>query len=76
MTTHNDHPSYVKHVLGIVYVFLPIWEWEWGAGGCVAKDYHTTNLLMQCLGVGCSKIEVSKLFFLILRPLTMTIQAT
>ena len=22
MTTHNDHPSYAKHVLGIIYVFF------------------------------------------------------
>ena len=34
MTTHNDHPSYAKHVLGIIYVFfLSYFGIGCGAGG-------------------------------------------
>ena len=29
VTTHNDHPSYVKHVLGIIYLLFR----GWGRGG-------------------------------------------
>ena len=25
VTTHNDHPRYVKHVLGRIYVFFTFW---------------------------------------------------
>ena len=31
VTTHNDQPSYVKHVLGSVYVFFTLFgDWLWG----------------------------------------------
>ena len=30
--TQNDHPSYVKHVLGCIYVFFTLFGY-WGGGG-------------------------------------------
>ena len=38
VTTHNDHPSYVKHVLGIICVFFyPIWVLGVCLGGVSPK---------------------------------------
>ena len=42
--TYNDHPSYVKHVLGRVYVFFTLF-WDWvhgGGGGCLPRGWCTT----------------------------------
>ena len=36
VTTQNDHPSYVKHVLGHIYVFFTLFGY-W-AGGGVKRD--------------------------------------
>ena len=69
VTTHNDHPSYVKHVLGSIYVFFTGFT-----GSHTIAMAH--NLLMQFLTLGISKIQVSKTYFLIWLPLTMTIQAS
>ena len=34
VATHNDHPSYVKHVLGSIYVLVSLFGyWVWGGGG-------------------------------------------
>ena len=34
VTPHNDHPSYVKHVLRTIYVLFTLFGcWVWG-GGC------------------------------------------
>ena len=33
VTNQNDHPSYVKHVLGRIYVFLTIFGYQVGGGG-------------------------------------------
>ena len=33
VTTHNDHPRYVKHVLGRIYVFLTLFGYQVRGGG-------------------------------------------
>ena len=33
VTTQNDHPSYVKHVLGRIYVFFTLFGYHVGGGG-------------------------------------------
>ena len=41
--TENDHPSYVKHVLGRIYVFFhPIWVLGRGGEGGSPRDWYTT----------------------------------
>ena len=52
VTTHNDQPSYAKHVLGNRYVFFTLFgDWVlgggWGVGGTPNGVAH--NLLMQVL---------------------------
>ena len=72
MITQNDHPGYVKHVLGCIYlVFSPIWVLRYGGG--VSKGL-VHNLIMQLFTLGSSKIEVFQTFFLILWSPKMTIQ--
>ena len=46
VTTQNDHPSYVKHVLGRIYVFFTLFGYQVrGGGGSPRGLVH--NLLMQ-----------------------------
>ena len=33
VTTYNDHPRYVKHVLGRIYVLLTLFGYQVGGGG-------------------------------------------
>ena len=33
VTTQNDHPRYVKHVLGRIYVFFTLFGYPVGGGG-------------------------------------------
>ena len=33
VTTQNDHPRYVKHVLGRIYVFFALFGYQVGGGG-------------------------------------------
>ena len=63
MTTHNDQPRYVKHVLRHIYVFFtPFGDWVWGGGGSPNGVVH--NLLMQLFALYSSKTEVlPNLFF-------------
>ena len=64
-TTQNDHPRYVTHILGRVYMFLTLFGyWPQGGGGAPKRLVH--NLLMQLFNPGSSKMEVLKLVFLIL----------
>ena len=43
--TQNDHPSYVKHVLGRIYVFFTLFGYQVpGGGGGVPRDWYTTCL--------------------------------
>ena len=65
VTTQNDHPSYVKHVLGRTYMFFTQFGNRSGGGGGAPKGL-VHNLLMQFFTPGSSKIEVFETFFLIL----------
>ena len=59
VTTQNDYPTYVVHVLqsGSVYVFFTLFgEWVRGGGGVPKGLVH--NLLRQFFTLGSSKIEV------------------
>ena len=56
VTTHNDHPGYVKHVLGCIYVFFT-------GIGCVGGGGSLHSLLVQFFTLGSSKIEVSERCF-------------
>ena len=47
VTTRYDHPRYVKHVLGRIYVFFTFFGyWVWGGGGGSPRGL-VHNLLMQ-----------------------------
>ena len=64
VTTHKDHPSYVKHVLGSISVFFyGCRVCVWG-GGFSKGLVH--NLLMQFFILGSSTIGISETYFLIL----------
>ena len=41
--TYNDHPRYVKHVLGRIYVFFTLFGY-WVGGGGLPRDGYTTCL--------------------------------
>ena len=62
MTTHNDHPSYVKHVLGSFYLFCTGVGCVWGGGGVSFKRL-VHNLPMLFFGLGISKIKDSDSYF-------------
>ena len=68
VTTQNDHPSYVKHVLGRIYMFFPLFGYyvrgEGGWGGGLKGLVH--NVLMQLFTPGSSKIEVFKTGFFVI----------
>ena len=54
VTAHNDHPSYVKCVLGCIYVLFTLFGyWVWR--GQVSPKGLVHNLLMQffALGTAC-----------------------
>ena len=59
--TQNDHPTYVKHVLGCIYVFFTLFGY-WGGGGCCPMGW-VHNLLMQFCTLDSSKIEVFETYF-------------
>ena len=66
VTTHNDHPSYVKHVLGSVYVFFTLfgyWVWACVCGGGGSPKGLVHNLLMHFFTLGSSKSKFSKVTF-------------
>ena len=46
VTTQNDHPRYVKHVLGRIYVFFTLFGYQvrGGGGGGLLGDWYTTCL--------------------------------
>ena len=63
VTTQNDHPRYVKHVLGCICVFFILFGYEIrGGGGGLPRDWYTTPL-MQFFTPGSSKIEVFETCF-------------
>ena len=63
VTTQNDHPMYVKHVLGRIYVFLTLFGYQvrGGVGGVPRGLVH--NLLVQFFTPDTSKIEVFETCF-------------
>ena len=63
VTTQNDHPRYVKHVLGRIYMFFTLFGYwpHGGVGGAPKGLVH--NLLMQFFTLDSSKIEVFKTGF-------------
>ena len=45
VTTQNDHPRYVKHVLGRIYVFFTLFGYQIrGGGGGLPRDWYTICL--------------------------------
>ena len=63
VTTQNDHPRYVKHVLGRMYIFFTLFGCKVpGVGGGSPKGL-VHNLLVQFFTLGSSKIEVFETCF-------------
>ena len=68
VTTQNDHPSYVKHVLGRIYVFFTLFGNQvrgGGGGGGLLGDWYTTCLCSLSPWTA-QKSKFLKLVFLIL----------
>ena len=63
VTTQNDHPRYVKHVLGRIYVFFTLFGYQVGGGGGGAPKGLVHNLLMQFFNPDSLKIEVFETCF-------------
>ena len=63
VTTQNDHPRYVKHVLGCIYVFFTLFGYQVRGGGGGAPKGGVHNLLMQLFNPDSSKIEVFETCF-------------
>ena len=65
--TQNDHPSYIKHVLGRIYMFFIQFGYQVRGGGGVPKEFFVHNLLYAVfLPWVAQKSKFSKLIFLIL----------
>ena len=65
LTTQYDHPSYLKHILGRIYMFFNLF-WYWvlgGGGGGGAPKGMVHSLLVQFFTVDSSKTEVFKTCF-------------
>ena len=63
--TQNDHPRYVKHVLGRIFVFFTFFLWLRGAaggGGVLPRDSYTT-CLCSFSPRAAQKSKFSKLIF-------------
>ena len=67
VTTQNDHPRYVKHVLGRIYVFFTLFGYQvpGGGGGGLPRDWYTTCLCSFSPRTA-QKSKFSKLVFVIL----------
>ena len=64
VTAQYDHPRYVKHVLGRIYMIFTLFGyWIRGGGGGVASQGLVHNLLMQFFTLESSKIEVFETYF-------------
>ena len=61
VTTQNDHPSYVKHVLGRIFMFFTLFWYYVRRGGSPKGLVH--NLLMQFFNLGSSKMKVFETCF-------------
>ena len=62
VTTHIDHPRYVKHVLGRIYVFFTLFGYQVRGGGGSPKGL-VHNLFVQFFTLGSSKMEVFETCF-------------
>ena len=61
--TYDDHPGYVKHVLGCIYVFFTLFGyWAQAGGGCLQMDWYTT-CLCSFSPWAAQKSKFSKLIF-------------
>ena len=59
----NDHPRYVKHVLGRVYMFFTLFGcWAQGVGGGLPRDGYAT-CLCSFSPWAAQKLTFSKLVF-------------
>ena len=50
VTTHDDHPSYAKHVLGSIYVCFTVfgyWELAGGGGGGIARGRSSARWICR-----------------------------
>ena len=67
VTTQNDHPSYVKHVLGRIYVFLTLFGYQVRGGrGGSSSGIGTQPAYAVFPPRAAQKSKFSKLVFLIL----------
>ena len=58
--TQNDHPRYVKHVLGRIFLLFTLFGYWAGGGG--GQTGLVRNVLMQFFSLYGSKIEVSETY--------------
>ena len=63
VTTQNDHPSYVKHVLGRIYVFFTRFGYQVGGGGAGLPRDGCTTCLCSFFNPDSSKMEVFETCF-------------
>ena len=66
VTTQNDHPSYVKHVLGRIYVFFTLFGYQVGGGGGGLPRDGCTTCLCNFSPRTAQKWKFLKLVFVIL----------
>ena len=68
VTTQNDHPRYVKHVLGRIYVFFTLFGYQvgGGGGGRGSQGFGTQPAYAVFHPRTAQKSKFSKLVFLIL----------
>ena len=62
VTPQYDHPRYVKHVLGRIYMIFTLFGYQVGGGGGAPRGL-VHNLLMQFFTLGSSKIEIFETCF-------------
>ena len=75
VTTQNDHSSYVKHVLGCIYVFSTLFGyWVGGGGGVLPRGWYAT-CLCSFSPWAAQKSKFLRLVFLVLSSPKMTIHA-
>ena len=65
VTTQNDHPRYIKHVFGRIYVSFTLFGYEVQGGGGGVSQGLVHNWLMQFFTLGSSKIDIPETFLLI-----------
>ena len=61
--TQYDHPRYVKHVSGRIFLFFTPFGYWGGGGGGGGQTGMVHNLLVQFFTPGSSKLEVFETYF-------------